>query len=103
MKIQPSNATLGATITEIRLHELGDREWQAIEDALHRHAVLVFAAANLDEQQHPAFSRRFGPLDRTLSQRTEQPEISLVSNVAKDGAVAKPNDTLGLFLQGNRY
>ena len=103
MKIQLSNATLGATITEVRLHELGDREWQAVEDALHRHAVLVFAAANLDERQHLAFSRRFGPLERTLSQRTEQPEISLVSNVAKDGAVAKPDDTLGLFLQGNRY
>ena len=94
---------MGATVTDVRLNDLGDGEWRAIEDAFNRHAVLVFAAANLDEQQHIAFSRRFGPLERTVARRTRKPEISLLSNVAKDGAVARPDDTLGLFLKGNRY
>ena len=65
--------------------------------------MLIFPSANLTEAQHIAFSRRFGPLERTLSRRATRPEISLLSNVGKDGEVAKPNDPLGLFLKGNRY
>jgi len=67
-----------------------------------KRAVLVFPGADLTEAEHIAFSRRFGALERTLSQRTERQEISLLSNVAKDGAIAKPDDALGLFLAGNR-
>lgn len=102
VKIAPSDATLGATVTEARLSALAENEWRAIEDAFHEYAVLIFPRANLTEQEHIAFSRLFGPLERTLSQRAERQEISLLSNVAKDGAVAKPDDTLGLFLKGNR-
>ena len=103
MNIAPGTATLGATVTGVRLNTLSDREWQVIEDAFHHYAVLVFAGANLTEAEHIAFSRRFGPLERTLSQRTDKREISLLSNVAKDGEIAKPDDNLGLFLKGNRY
>ena len=103
MNIVPSTATLGATITGVRLNTLSDRDWQTIEDAFHQYAVLVFAGANLTEAEHIAFSRRFGPLERTLSQRTDKREISLLSNVARDGKIAKPDDNLGLFLKGNRY
>ena len=103
MRITPSDATLGATVTEVRLASLSDDEWRGIEDAFHRYAVLVFPEANLAEEQHIAFSRRFGPLERTLSKRAERQEISLLSNVAQDGSVAKPDDALGLFLMGNRY
>ena len=103
MEIRPSAATLGAVVTDVRLNALTEAQWRAIEDAFHEHAVLVFAGANLTEAEHIAFSRRFGPLERTLSQRTDRQEISLLSNVAKDGGVAKADDPLGLFLKGNRY
>ena len=103
MKIAPSVATLGATVTGVSLKALSDDQWEGIEDAFHRHAVLVFPKANLTEDEHIAFSRRFGPLERTLSKRTERQEISLLSNVAKDGRVAEPDGALGLFLKGNRY
>lgn len=103
MNIVPSTATLGATVTGIRLNALSEDEWRVIEDAFHEYAVLAFRDANLTESEHIAFSRRFGPLERTLSQRTDKPEISLLSNVAKDGEIAKPDDNLGLFLKGNRY
>ena len=103
MNIAPSTATLGAIVTDVRLNALSDGEWQTIEDAFHEHAVLVFAGANLTEAEHITFSRRFGPLERTLSKRTDRQEISLLSNVARDGEIAKPDDNLGLFLKGNRY
>ena len=76
MNIVPSAATLGAAVTGVRLNALSNREWQAIEDAFHEYGVLVFPGANLTEAEHIAFSRRFGPLERTLSQRAERPEIS---------------------------
>ena len=103
MNIAPSTATLGATVTGASLSTLSDGEWQAIEDAFHEYAVLVFPGASLSEAEHIAFSRRFGPLERTLSQRAERPEVSLLSNVAKSGEIAKPDDNLGLYLKGNRY
>ena len=103
MRITPSDVTLGATVTEVSLAALSDDEWQGIEDAFHRYAVLAFPKADLTEAEHIAFSRRFGPLERTLSKRTERGEISLLSNVARDGSIAKRDDALGLFLKGNRY
>ena len=103
MYIEASGATLGAIVTDVRLHSINSRDWKQIENAFHAYAVLVFPGAHLDEDEHLTFSRRFGPLERTLSQRTGRQEISLLSNVAKEGAVAKPDDHLGLFLKGNRY
>lgn len=103
VEIRPSAATLGAVVTDVRLNALSDAEWRTIEDAFHRYAVLIFPRAELDEAEHIAFSRRFGPLERTLSQRADRQEISLLSNVTKEGAVAAPGDALGLFLKGNRY
>ncbi len=103
LRIEHSGATLGATVTGVRLNALDDGQWRAIEDAFHERAVLVFPGANLTEPEHIAFSRLFGALERTLSQRARRPEISLLSNVARDGRVAAPDDALGLFLKGNRY
>ena len=102
MRIQASGATLGATVTDVRLHSIDGGDWKQIEDAFHAFAVLVFPGANLDEEEHLAFSRRFGLLERTLSERTGRQEISLLSNVA-NGRIAKPDDNVGLFLKGNRY
>lgn len=103
MRIEGIGAGFGARVTGVRLAELGDDEFHLIEDAFHHFAVLIFPAANLTEAEHIAFSRRFGRLERTLSKRTERDEISLLSNVARDGSVAGPDETLGLFLKGNRY
>ena len=103
MRITASDSTLGATVSEVRLNALSDNQWRGIEGAFHRHAVLVFPQANLTEDEHIAFSRHFGPLERTLSKRTERQEISLLSNVAGDGSIAERDDALGLFLKGNRY
>ena len=103
MEIRPSTATLGAVVTDVQLADLAQDEWCAIQDAFHLYGVLVFPRANLSEAEHIAFSRRFGPLERTLSKRTDRQEVSLLSNVGKDGAVAKPDEVLGLFLKGNRY
>ena len=103
MKIESGENGFGAVVTGARLGALARADWRAIEDAFHRFAVLVFPAANITEEEHLAFSRRFGALERTLSKRAKRVEISLLSNVEKNGVVAKPEAALGRFLQGNRH
>ncbi len=103
MRIDSIGAEFGARVSDVRLSRLTDDEFAAMEEAFHRYAVLIFPGANLTEAEHIAFSRRFGRLERTLSKRTERQEISLLSNVTGAGSVAGPDETLGLFLKGNRY
>ena len=102
MNVEPGPGTLGAVVSDVCLPTLSPAEWQSVEAAFHEHAVLIFPAVHLTQAEHLAFSRRFGRLERTLSQRTLRPEISLLSNVDAAGAVAAPDDRLGLFLKGNR-
>ena len=64
MHIQPSNATLGATVTDIDLADVDDADFTAIESAWHRFAVLVFPSQHLSEKNHLAFTRRFDRLER---------------------------------------
>ena len=102
MNVELGPGTLGAVVSDVCLSTLSPAEWQAVEAAFHEHAVLIFPGVHLTQAEHLAFSRRFGRLERTLSQRTLRPEISLLSNVDAAGAVAAPDDRLGLFLKGNR-
>ena len=46
-RIEPTDATLGALVTGVRLAALDDAAWRAVEDAFHQHAVLIFPG------QHP--------------------------------------------------
>lgn len=102
MKIRCSEFSLGAFVSDVDLTMLNDEQFELIEDTFSTRAVVIFEEANLTQAQHIAFSRRFGPLERTLSKRTDQQEISLLSNVKPDGSVAAPTENLGLFLKGNR-
>ena len=68
---------------------------QQIEQAMDRHAVLVFRSQPLDEDQQIAFARALGPLDLGLRKlkggphRFRHAELADISNVKVDGAVAE--------------
>ncbi len=66
MEVIPSSATLGATVRGVDLGHTDDETFAAIETAWHEHAVLVFEQQTLTDEQHLAFSRRFGLLERGL-------------------------------------
>ena len=89
MQINQSDAPLGAEITGLDLAEPVDsKTFQQIEDLLHERGVVVFRGQNLTEDQHIAFSRRFGDLEihvATQCLRPGYPEILVVSNVIEDG------------------
>ena len=67
---------------------------KAIEDAMDRHAVLVFRNQPLTQDQQIAFARTLGPLDLGLRKlkggphRFQYAELADISNVKADGEVA---------------
>lgn len=104
MEIVPSEATLGASIYDVNLHQLDDRTGKRIIEAWHEYGVLAFPEQHLDDEAHITFSRRFGPLERLLTTAIEgtKPEIFRVANVRPDGTLDSaggPYDTLN---RGNR-
>ena len=61
--IQPTGATLGATITGVHLAHLSSAEWQMIESAFHQYAVLIFPQQHLSAAAQLAFAQRFGDIE----------------------------------------
>lgn len=89
MQINYSDAPLGAEISGLDLAQpVDDTTLKTIENLFHDRAVIVFRDQELTEEQHIAFSRRFGPLEihvATPYLRPGYPEILVVSNIVEDG------------------
>ena len=105
LQIVPTEATLGAVVRGVRLAGLSDADFAAIERAWDDHAVLVFPDQHLSEAEQAAFSRRLGPLERSLTASNvgADPEIIVLSNMREDSGLWPADSAHGLFLQGNNY
>ena len=104
-EITPTDATLGAVVSNVRLNALDDEAFAAIEEAWHAHAVLIFPDQHLSEEEQVDFSQRFGPLERSLTKTHTQgdPAIIHLSNVKKDGTLWGADSDTGRLLKGNNY
>ena len=104
MDITPFDATLGATISGVALGaELDETAFGAIEAAWHQYGVLIFPEQNLSNEEHIAFSRRFGELERLIMKDMGgNPEIGMLSNLKDDGSLWPHESEHGLYLKGNR-
>ncbi|MDE0191137.1 MAG: TauD/TfdA family dioxygenase [Gammaproteobacteria bacterium] len=102
MHIHPSNATLGATVTDVDLAGIDDVDFMNIESAWHRFAVLVFPGQHLSDKNHLAFTRRFGRLERGLKRRRTGAGLGRLSNVDRDGHVVPGEQLQARFQRGNR-
>jgi len=90
--IEPTGATLGATVTGIELASMTDGDWTTIEAAFHEHAVLVLPGQHLSDAEQVAFGRRFGELSiETMS----------FTNCTEDGDLLPADDPLMRHLAGN--
>jgi taurine dioxygenase len=100
LDIRPSGAALGAEIRGIDLSKtVDDATLRAIENALHEHEVVFFRDQNISPEQHVAFSRRFGELEKHVRVECCKPgfpEIFVVSNVIENGKPIGTQDA-GLF------
>ena len=74
LKITKLSYALGAEVTGVDISQpLDDPMFNLINNAFLEHCVLVFRGTPLTRDQHLAFSRRFGPLDRNEAQSHENP------------------------------
>lgn len=91
MRIEPTDASLGAVIADFDLRTLDASTWPVLEDAFHEYAVLVFPAQHLDEAEHLAFSRWFGPLERAtaIPRPGQRADFTRLANTDGDGAVVR--------------
>lgn len=72
---------MGVEILGVDLsRELDDETFQAVRNAFVDHGVVFFRDQTLDEEQHIAFSRRWGPINinRFFAAHPRYPEIALV-------------------------
>ena len=92
LRIEPAEATLGATVTGARLAALSEPQWTAIEAAFHEHAVLIFPEQHLRDGDQAAFGRRFGELSI---------EGQTFTNAERDGTVRPPKHPVVQLLRGS--
>jgi len=85
--VTKSGAALGAEIGADLSRPLDDATFREIEDAFHDNIVVCFRSQNLSNEQHIAFSRRFGELEVHIVEKyllPGYPEILLVSNIKNE-------------------
>ncbi len=106
LTVTPSDATLGATVRGIDLGApIEDAVFREIENAWHERAVLIFPEQNIADEAQIAFSRRFGKLERNVTENNvgHNPEVIVLSNVRDDGGLYEAGSNHALFLKGNSF
>ena len=95
---------IGARVRGVDLKSsIDDVTIDAIREALFAHSVLVFHDQHITDEQHVAFTERFGPLQMTL---VSDPyggggPINQITNVDENGDIIPPDDTRSLYQAGN--
>ena len=97
--VTPTDATLGAFVTDVDLASFSSEEWKEIEDAFHRHAVLIFPDQDISADEQVAFSEHFGSIEFLDGKRVNK--SNLVSNATKDGVAAPMIEHRMQILRGN--
>src|SRR5581483_206529 len=67
LRVEATDATLGAVITGVQIAALDDAEWCTIEAAFNEHGVLIFPDQHPSHDEQVAFGRRFGELDSLVA------------------------------------
>lgn len=89
MQLENLTSFIGTEVKGIDLREpVSDSDFAVLRDTLNQRSLLLFRGQRINEAQHVAFSRRFGPLlGHVLTQflKKEHPEVYVLSNVSENG------------------
>lgn len=103
MEIKPLSECFAAEVLGVRLSTVDDDTFRRIEDAFYEHSVLVFHDQPMSEDEHVAFSRRFGELEPTM---VNDPSggggpVNHISNVDEYGRLIPMGDPRMIYNSGN--
>lgn len=103
MEIRPIGGCFAAEVLDVQLATVGDDAFEAIEQAFYDHSVLVFHDQQLNEEEHAAFSRRFGDLEMTM---VNDPSggggpVNHISNVDEHDRLIPMDDVRMVYNSGN--
>ncbi len=111
LSLRPLHPVFAAEATGVDLaHPLAPTDIAAIQDAMDRHAVLVFPGQDITDQQQIDFTRQLGPLEsypagghiRARVDSRLQAGISDFSNLDRDGRIISDQDRIWFFKLGDR-
>jgi len=89
-------------------HPLPPGQAAEIEAAMDRHAVLVFADQDIDDDQQMAFGLNYGPMEAETAtvdahkRRLKHPRMNDISNLDENGQLLAADDRRRMFNLGNR-
>ncbi len=105
--IRPVHPLFAAEITGVDLtRPMDDGVFERIAHAFDEHSVLVFRGQALTDEQQMAFSRRFGPLETTVSTLGNEDRLGAhivdLSNTDEEGKLMGWDDRRMLYQSGNQ-
>ena len=95
--VTPLDATFGATVTDVDLTRLEADDWRSIEDAFHRHALLIFPGQHLTPEAQAAFGERFGAIEELVPEHKAVP----ITNRKRAGALMSDDEHGMKIMIGN--
>ena len=101
MRLTPLHPDFGFEIHDCDLAGVtADAGYAEIRAAFEAHSLLLFRGQHLDDDQHLAFARLFGPLEDRIHR--PEPKIGALSNRKDDGTIAAEEDMKTLSLKANQ-
>ncbi|EXJ86928.1 hypothetical protein A1O3_03882 [Capronia epimyces CBS 606.96] len=108
LQFKPLHPTFAAEVEGLDFSKpIPDSVIAEVQEGIDRYGVLVFRQANMDNDTHVSFTRRFGELDsmpfiRRRGRFPDQPHLFDVSNLDDSGEIVKTSDrAITLLKKGN--
>jgi alpha-ketoglutarate-dependent 2,4-dichlorophenoxyacetate dioxygenase len=109
MDVTPLSTNFAAEISDVDLSApLTEAAIADIERAIGEYAVLVFRNQPITDDQHAAFTRQFGPIDKGLllgskrKRRLTNPDVIDLANVDQDGNILPVENIRNVSLIANQ-
>jgi taurine dioxygenase len=102
LRTRPLAPRIGVEIEGVDLSQpLDEPTFRAIEDAWHRHCIILFRGQRIDEDAQVRFAERFGSLARVLNKHggasQHHPGVMFISNIRENGQL------IGALPDGEMY
>jgi alpha-ketoglutarate-dependent 2,4-dichlorophenoxyacetate dioxygenase len=103
LTIRKLEENIGAEIRGVDVSSAIDEPtFERILEAFYEYSVIVFPDQEITDEQHAAFSRRFGRLESPLpSDPAGKGSVFVFSNLDENGDIIPPDDARMTYLRGN--